>query len=62
MRPQALPLAWLTDLLNVPWYGYNGRCHLNRRTQDAIIQARFRLDRVESRAGGLFRLLVARIA
>ena len=62
MRPQARSLAWLTDLLNIPWYAYNGRCHLNRETQDALVQARFCLDRVESRAGGLLRLLVARIA
>jgi ubiquinone/menaquinone biosynthesis C-methylase UbiE len=62
MRPQARPLAWLTDLLNVPWYACNGRCHLNRETQDALLQAQFRLDRVESRAGGLLRLLVARTA
>ena len=61
MRPKARPLAWFVDLLNVPWYAYNGRCHLNRQTQDALLQAQFRVDRVETRAGGLFRLLVARI-
>jgi ubiquinone/menaquinone biosynthesis C-methylase UbiE len=61
MRPQARPLAWLADLLNVPWYAYNGRCHLNRRTQQALVETNFHLDRVESRAGGLLRLLVASI-
>jgi ubiquinone/menaquinone biosynthesis C-methylase UbiE len=62
MRPQVRPLAWFVDLVNVPWYAYNGRCHLNRETQDALLQARFRVDRVETKAGGLLRLLVARIA
>jgi ubiquinone/menaquinone biosynthesis C-methylase UbiE len=61
MRPQARPLAWLVDLLNIPWYAYNGRCHLNRETQDALVEARFQVDSVECKAGGLFRLLVAHI-
>ncbi len=61
MRPQVRPLAWLADLLNIPWFAYNGRCRLNRKTEDALVEAHFHLDRVESKAGGLLRLLVARI-
>lgn len=60
MRPQARPLAWLTDLVNRPWYALNGRCHLNRRTQEAVDEAGFVVERVESVAGGLFRLIAAR--
>jgi ubiquinone/menaquinone biosynthesis C-methylase UbiE len=59
MRPHTQPLGWLADLANVPWYAFNGRCHLNRRTQQAVVEAGFALDRVTSRAGGVFRLLVA---
>jgi ubiquinone/menaquinone biosynthesis C-methylase UbiE len=61
MRPHDRPLAWLADLANIPWYAFNGRCHLNRRTQQAVVEAGFVLDRVETRAGGFFRLLVAHI-
>ncbi len=59
MRPEARPLAWLMDLANVPWYAFNGRCHLNRETQQAIVQAGFELKRVESKLGGFLRLIVA---
>lgn len=59
MRPQVRPLAWLVDLANIPWYARNGRCNLNRETQQAITKAGFQLERVESRLGGFFRLLVA---
>lgn len=60
MRPQVRPLAWLVDVVNVPWYAFNGRCNLNRRTQHAIVAAGFEIERVESKLGGLFRLIVAR--
>lgn len=59
MRPQHRPLAWLVDLANIPWYAFNGRCHLNRETQQAITQIGFRVERVESRLGGFLRLLIA---
>ena len=59
MRPEVPPLAWLSDLLNVPWYAFNGRCHLNRQTQRAIVESGFELDHVDSKPGGLFRLIVA---
>jgi ubiquinone/menaquinone biosynthesis C-methylase UbiE len=62
MRPQNRPLAWLSDLANVPWYALNGRCHLNRETQGAVLQAGFQVDQVESVLGGLFRLIVCRLA
>ena len=59
-RPRVRPLAWLVDLANVPWYAFNGRCHLNRQTQQAIVDAGFEIERVEGRLGGLLRLIVAR--
>jgi ubiquinone/menaquinone biosynthesis C-methylase UbiE len=62
MRPRVRPLAWLVDLANVPWYAFNGRCNLNRKTQRAIVSAGFQVERVESRLGGLLRLIVARVA
>jgi ubiquinone/menaquinone biosynthesis C-methylase UbiE len=62
MRPQVLPLGWLADLANGPWYAFNGRCHLNRRTQEMVIRAGFEIEQVESHLGGLVRLLVARRA
>ena len=60
MRPQSRPLGWLADLLNIPWYRFNGRCHLNRDTQQSVVDAGFELIRVESVLGGLVRLMVAR--
>jgi ubiquinone/menaquinone biosynthesis C-methylase UbiE len=60
MRPHVRPLAWLVDLANIPWYAFNGRCHLNRETQEALVEAGFRVETAESRLGGLVRLLVAR--
>lgn len=59
MRPDVTPFAWLTDLLNIPWYALNGRCHLNRETQRAVIESGFALDRAEGKLGGLLRLIVA---
>ena len=59
MRPHVRPLGWLADLANIPWYGFNGRCNLNRETQQAVVQAGFELETVESRLGGLLRLIVA---
>jgi ubiquinone/menaquinone biosynthesis C-methylase UbiE len=59
-RPRVRPLAWLVDLANVPWYAFNGRCHLNRQTQQAIVDTGFEIERVEGRLGGLLRLIVAR--
>ncbi len=61
MRPQPRPLAWLVDLANVPWYAFNGRCHLNRETQSAVVRAGFRVQEVEMKLGGFLRLIVARL-
>lgn len=61
MRPAVPPFGWLADLLNVPWYAFNGRCRLNRQTQQAIVKTGFKLDRVDSKLGGLLRLIVAHI-
>jgi ubiquinone/menaquinone biosynthesis C-methylase UbiE len=60
MRPDNPPLALLVDLLNVPWYGFNQRCNLNRTTQRAVAQAGFQVVGVESKVGGFLRLIVAR--
>ena len=59
MRPWNRPLALLVDLANVPWYAFNGRCHLNRRTQDAVAAAGFSIEHVEGAVGGFLRLIVA---
>ena len=61
-RPHSRPLTWLADLLNIPWYAFNGRCNLNRETQEAVSQAGFKLEQVESVLGGLVRLIVASTA
>jgi ubiquinone/menaquinone biosynthesis C-methylase UbiE len=61
MRPQALPLALLTDLANIPWHAFNGRCHLNRQTEKTIIEAGFQLHTVETKLGGLLQMAVARV-
>jgi ubiquinone/menaquinone biosynthesis C-methylase UbiE len=62
MRPRARPLALLTDLANGPWLAWNGRCHLNRETQAALLASGFEIDRVEARLSGLLRLIVAHTA
>jgi ubiquinone/menaquinone biosynthesis C-methylase UbiE len=59
MRPHLRPLAWLVDLANAPWYAFNGRCHLNRETQQTIVEVGFRVQRIEARVGGFLRLIVA---
>ena len=61
-RPRSRPMAWLADLLNIPWYAFNGRCNINRETQQAVASAGFELDQVETVLGGLVRLIVARTA
>jgi ubiquinone/menaquinone biosynthesis C-methylase UbiE len=61
MRPRIQPLTLLIDLANLPWYAFNGRCHLNRQTQQAITEAGFVVEHVEGKLGGFFRLIVARI-
>ncbi|MFN2183077.1 MAG: class I SAM-dependent methyltransferase [Anaerolineae bacterium] len=62
MRPHSRPLNWMADLLNIPWYAFNGRCTLNRETQQAVVHAGFELEQVESVLGGLVRLIIARAA
>ncbi|MGD8462632.1 MAG: methyltransferase domain-containing protein [Anaerolineae bacterium] len=59
MRPHVRPLAWLTDLANIPWYAFNGRCRLNRKTQEQLVHVGFEIRQVEMRVGGLFRLIIA---
>ena len=58
-RPHSRPLTWLADLLNIPWYAFNGRCNLNRETQESVAGAGFELEQVESVLGGLVRLIIA---
>jgi ubiquinone/menaquinone biosynthesis C-methylase UbiE len=59
MRPDQGVASWLVDVANVPWYAFNGRCHLNRRTRSAIEEAGFRVSQEVTRLGGAVRLLVA---
>jgi ubiquinone/menaquinone biosynthesis C-methylase UbiE len=59
MRPSNRLFALLVDLANVPWYAFNGRCHLNRRTLDAVAAAGFSVEHVEGAVGGFLRLIVA---
>jgi len=60
MRPRDHNLAWLVDRVNGPWVALNGRCHLNRETQQTLVQAGFQLEWVESKLGGFLRLIAAR--
>ncbi len=62
MRPRSRFWAKLVDLVNKPWYAWNGRCHLNRETQRAVAQAGFAIEQVEPRLGGIFRSITARIS
>lgn len=60
MRPWNRVLAPVVDVLNVPWCALNGRCHLNRPTQEAVTAAGFYVEHVEGLVGGFLRLIVAR--
>jgi ubiquinone/menaquinone biosynthesis C-methylase UbiE len=59
VRPRREILARLTDVLNIPWYSFNGRCNINRETQRAVVEAGFLLERVDTRLGGLLRVIEA---
>jgi ubiquinone/menaquinone biosynthesis C-methylase UbiE len=59
MRPRKPPWSWLADLANIPWYAFNGRCHLNRDTQATLLEAGFQVGRSDGKLGGLLRLIVA---
>lgn len=59
MRPSHSSLGRLFDLADIPWFSFNGRCHLNRETEHNIGKAGFSVNRVESRLGGFLRLVVA---
>jgi len=59
-RPHVPPLGLLADLANIPWYALQGRCHLNRETQQVVARAGFQVEHIESKGGGLFRSIVAR--
>jgi len=58
-RPDSRLLARLVDLANIPWCALNGQCNINRRTADAVLDAGFRLQRIENHLGGLLRLIAA---
>ena len=59
-RPHLRPLGWLADLANIPWYAFQGRCHLNRETEKTIGESGFQVEHTETKGGGLLRLIVAR--
>ncbi len=59
MRPHRAGLSQISDLANIPWYAFNGRCHLNRETEENLAQAGFLVERVDSKLGGFLRLIVA---
>jgi phosphatidylethanolamine/phosphatidyl-N-methylethanolamine N-methyltransferase len=60
VRPSHPLLGRLVDVLNAPWYAFNGECNLNRRTADNVAAAGFTLESVEKRWGGIANLIVAR--
>ena len=47
--------AWLTDRLHPLWYGWNGTCHLNRETTQAVAEAGFRIVKEERHVMGIMR-------
>ncbi len=59
-RPDPPLLARLVDLANRPWYAFNGRCHVNRETARAVVEAGLRLERIDNRLAGLLRVITAR--
>lgn len=52
--------AWLQDLVTPLWCRFTGGCHPNRRTEESVERAGFRIDRGELRARGSLRRFVAR--
>ena len=59
VRGPAPLMAWLTDLLNIPWYAWNRVCHLNRETARTVTAAGFVIQRVQRHAFGVFECMEA---
>jgi SAM-dependent methyltransferase len=53
--------AWLTDAVGLLWNTWSSECRLNRETTQAVIDAGFRLDRVERYALGIVRVIKASV-
>jgi len=51
--------AWLTDVLHPLWCTWSHECHLNRETVQAVVDAGFKLQRVEQHALGIVRVIEA---
>jgi SAM-dependent methyltransferase len=53
--------AWLTDALHPLWNTWSRECRLNRETAQTVVEAGFRLDRVERYALGIVRVIEATV-
>ena len=53
--------AWLTDALHPLWNTWSRECRLNRETAQTVVEAGFRLNRVERYALGIVRVIEARV-
>jgi ubiquinone/menaquinone biosynthesis C-methylase UbiE len=53
--------AWLTDAVGLLWNTWSRECRLNRETTQAVVEAGFRLDRVERYALGIVRVIEASV-
>jgi phosphatidylethanolamine/phosphatidyl-N-methylethanolamine N-methyltransferase len=53
--------AWLTDTLHPLWDTWSRECRLNRETVQTVVEAGFRVQRVEQHALGVVRVIEATI-
>jgi len=53
--------AWLTDAVGLLWNTWSSECRLNRETTQTVVEAGFRLDRVERYALGIVRVIEASV-
>jgi ubiquinone/menaquinone biosynthesis C-methylase UbiE len=53
--------AWLTDLLHPVWRKWSRDCHLNRETAEVVATAGLQVQRVESHALGIVRVIEATV-
>ena len=50
---------WLTDALHPLWCAWSRECHLNRETARSVVEAGFRVQRVEQHALRIVRVIEA---